>query len=87
MKGLAGKLELIKAGQDFTAIVDYSFEPVALQKLYETLEQLPKNKIIHLLGSAGGGRDKTRRPILGELAGRQADIVIVSNEDPYDEET
>ena len=86
VKGLAGKLELIKAGQDFTAIVDYSFEPVALQKLYEALEQLPKNKIIHLLGSTGGGRDKARRPILGELAGRQADIVIVSNEDPYDED-
>lgn len=44
-----------------------------------------KNKIIHVLGSCGGGRDKARRPILGRLAGANADIVIVTNEDPYDD--
>jgi len=83
---LAGKLELVRAGQDFIALVDYSFEPRAMEKLYQTVSLLPHNKIIHLLGSAGGGRDKSRRPILGEMAGQKADIVIVSNEDPYDED-
>ncbi|MFZ4631995.1 MAG: Mur ligase family protein [Patescibacteria group bacterium] len=86
VQGLAGKLELISAGQNFTAIVDYSFEPKALEKLYEAIALIPKNKIIHLLGSAGGGRDRARRPILGKIAAEKADIVIVSNEDPYDED-
>lgn len=84
--GLAGKLELINVGQNFTAIVDYSFEPKALEKLYQTVELIPHRRIIHLLGSTGGGRDKRRRPILGNLAGKLADIVIVTNEDPYDED-
>lgn len=84
--GLAGKLEIIQAGQDFTAIVDYSFEPKALEKLYQVIDLLPHNRIIHLLGSAGGGRDKSRRPVLGRLAAEKADFVVVTNEDPYDED-
>jgi len=84
--GLAGKLELISAGQNFTAIVDYSFEPKALEKLYQTIKLIPHQKLIHLLGSTGGGRDSSRRPILGKIAAENADIVIVANEDPYDED-
>ncbi len=42
--------------------------------------------MIHILGSAGGGRDRKRRPILGKLVGSMADIVIVTNEDPYDDD-
>ncbi|MFA5183946.1 MAG: UDP-N-acetylmuramyl-tripeptide synthetase [Patescibacteria group bacterium] len=86
VRGLAGKLEKIEAGQDFSVIVDYSFEPKALEKLYQTLELIPHQKLIHLLGSAGGGRDKARRPILGRLAAEKAAFVIVTDEDPYDED-
>ena len=85
VSGLAGKLEFIDAGQNFTAMVDYSFEPKALSNLYETVKLIEHNRIIHVLGSAGGGRDKARRPILGHIAAENADIVIVTNEDPYDE--
>ena len=83
---LSGKLERIDLGQDFKIIVDYSFEPRAMKKMYETVKIIPHNKIIHLLGSCGGGRDHDRRPILGELAGENADYVIITNEDPYDED-
>ncbi len=86
VRGLAGKLEAIDAGQDFVAIVDYSFEPKAMEKLYQTVAVIPHGRIIHVLGSAGGGRDRSRRPLLGELAARQAEIVIITNEDPYDED-
>lgn len=86
VRGLAGKLEMIEAGQDFKVIVDYSFEPRALEKLYETVKIIPHQRIIHILGSAGGGRDKARRPILGRLAAENASLVIVTNEDPYDED-
>jgi len=86
IRGLAGKMEIINAGQNFTVIVDYAFEPEAMIKLYQTLEFLPHNKIIHVLGSAGGGRDQARRPILGSLAAKYADFIVVTNEDPYDED-
>jgi UDP-N-acetylmuramoyl-L-alanyl-D-glutamate--2,6-diaminopimelate ligase len=84
--GVAGRLERIDEGQDYTIIVDYAFEPKAVIKLYETAKLIPHEKIIHVLGSTGGGRDTARRPKLGELAGRNADIVIVTNEDPYDDD-
>lgn len=83
---LSGKMERINLGQNFQIIVDYSFEPRAMKKMYETVDIVPHNKIIHLLGSCGGGRDQDRRPVLGELAGSHADYVIITNEDPYDED-
>jgi UDP-N-acetylmuramoyl-L-alanyl-D-glutamate--2,6-diaminopimelate ligase len=84
--GIPGRLERIEEGQNFTVIVDYAFEPVAVEKLYETISFLKPRKIIHLLGSCGGGRDVARREKLGYLAGKQADLVIITNEDPYDED-
>ncbi len=84
--GIPGRLERIDEGQDFTVIVDYAFEPVAVGKLYDMVGNLDHEKIIHVLGSAGGGRDMARREILGKLAGEKADFVIVTNEDPYDED-
>ncbi len=85
VRGVPGRLERVDAGQDFTVIVDYAFEPRAVEKLYETVDALPHQRIIHLLGSAGGGRDQSRRAVLGDLAGRRATIAIITDEDPYDE--
>lgn len=86
----------------FQVIVDYAFEPVALAKLYEVVELLMEKtvrpttlglssgrrqgKIIHVCGSTGGGRDKARREPIGKMVGEKANIVIVTNEDPYDED-
>jgi UDP-N-acetylmuramoyl-L-alanyl-D-glutamate--2,6-diaminopimelate ligase len=84
--GVAGRLERIDEGQDYVVIVDYAFEPNAIIKLYGTAGTIPHNRIIHVLGAAGGGRDTAKRPQLGEIAGRQADFVIVTNEDPYDDD-
>jgi UDP-N-acetylmuramoyl-L-alanyl-D-glutamate--2,6-diaminopimelate ligase len=83
---LSGKMERIDLGQNFQIIVDYSFEPRAVEMMYKTIDILPHNRIIHVLGSTGGGRDQSRRPILGKLAGEKADLVIITNEDPYDED-
>jgi UDP-N-acetylmuramoyl-L-alanyl-D-glutamate--2,6-diaminopimelate ligase len=82
---LPGRLERIEEGQNFTVVVDYAFEPVAVTKLYETVKVFQANRIIHILGSTGGGRDVDRREKLGRIAGEKADIVIVTNEDPYDD--
>lgn len=86
IKGIDGRLEKIEEGQPFVVIVDYAFEPNAVEKLYGALKYIPHGKIIHVLGSTGGGRDVARRPVLGKLAGMNADYVIVANEDPYDDD-
>jgi UDP-N-acetylmuramoyl-L-alanyl-D-glutamate--2,6-diaminopimelate ligase len=86
ISGVAGRFERIDEGQNFTVIVDYAFEPNAVIKLYETLKLIPHGQIIHILGSTGGGRDMARRPILGKIAGENASIVIITNEDPYDDD-
>lgn len=83
--GIPGRLEKIPNNKGFIIIVDYAFEPNAVAKLYEIVRAMPHNKIIHVLGSTGGGRDKARRPKLGKLAGENTDFVVVANEDPYDE--
>lgn len=86
IKVLAGKMEKIDVGQNFGVLIDYAFEPKALEALYQNLDFIPHHRLIHILGSTGGGRDQSRRPILGRMAGIKADIVIVTNEDPYDED-
>lgn len=86
IKPLPGRQEWIDQGQDFLVMVDYAYEPTSQKQLFQLLEMVPKNRVIHVTGSTGGGRDKDRRQKLGELAASKADIVIVTNEDPYDED-
>lgn len=86
VSGIPGRLEKIDEGQSFSVIVDYAFEPRAVEKLYETIALIPHHRVIHVLGSAGGGRDVARRPVLGKIAGAKADIVIITNEDPYEDD-
>lgn len=81
-----GRMELVDEGQNFSVLVDYAPEPYSMEKLYQSVDLMKKNRIIHVLGSCGGGRDVARRPILGALAGENADLVIVTNEDPYDDD-
>ena len=81
-----GRLERIDEGQAFTVIVDYAYEPAAMHALYTATELIDHKRVIHVVGSAGGGRDVARRQVLGELAAEHDDIVIVTNEDPYDED-
>lgn len=86
LKQVPGRYELVDQGQPFSVMVDYAYEPVALEALYDMLSLLQYGRLIHILGSTGGGRDTSRRPILGSMAAKKADIVIVTNEDPYDED-
>jgi UDP-N-acetylmuramoyl-L-alanyl-D-glutamate--2,6-diaminopimelate ligase len=70
----------------FRVIVDYAFEPVAMAAAYDTVRLLNPARLIHVLGAAGGGRDRAKRPVLGALAAKLADMCIVTNEDPYDDD-
>lgn len=80
-----GRMEIVQAGQPFTVIVDYAHAPNALKNVYDTVRPFVAGKLWSVLGSQGGGRDKRKRPLLGQLAGERADYVVVTNEDPYDE--
>ena len=88
LKIIPGRMEKIEEGQDFTLLVDYAHEKESMTAVLNTAKELiQKNaKIIILLGAEGGGRDKAKRPIMGELSARMADYVIVSNVDPYEDD-
>ncbi len=83
VEGIPGRMEEV-ISEPFKVFVDYAFTPNALEKVYQTLKPL-NNKMICVLGSCGGGRDKWKRPVLGKIAAKYCDEVIVTNEDPYDE--
>ena len=84
---IPGRMEFVNAGQPFRILVDYAPEPESFRKLYEVVRTMRGDgRVIHLLGSCGGGRDRDRRPVLGRLAAENADVVIVTNEDPYDDD-
>lgn len=79
-----GRMEEV-VSSPFKVFVDYAFTPNALEKVYSFLK--PKEgKLICVLGACGGGRDKWKRPVLGSIAEKYGDTVIVTNEDPYDED-
>lgn len=86
LQDIPGRFERVDKGQSFHVIVDYAYEPYALRALFESIKRLKPKRVIGIHGSAGGGRDKARRPVIGKLAAEKEDIVIVTNEDPYDED-
>jgi len=86
IKGIPGRMEEV-ISQPFEVFVDYAFTPNALEKVYQTFKKHGSDpcKLICVLGACGGGRDKWKRPVLGEIAAKYCDEVVATNEDPYDE--
>jgi len=86
VKGIPGRMEEV-VSQPFKVFVDYAFTPNALEKVYQAIKNnFQPKKMICVLGACGGGRDKWKRPVLGEIAAKYCNEVIVTNEDPYDED-
>lgn len=81
--GIEGRMEEINQGQPFKIIVDYAHTPDSLEKVYEVFQNSRK---ICVLGACGGGRDKWKRPEMGKIASKHCDQIILTNEDPYDED-
>jgi UDP-N-acetylmuramoyl-L-alanyl-D-glutamate--2,6-diaminopimelate ligase len=85
-----GRLEKVDAGQDFLCIIDYAHTPDALERLILTARTLLKNKdrpgrIITLFG-CGGDRDRGKRAVMGEIAARLSDYVIITSDNPRSED-
>lgn len=88
-EGVPGRFEEINEGQEFKIVIDFAHTPDSLKAVYETLKTQfltnPENKMICVLSATGGGRDKWKRPIMGEVAAQYCDEIIITDEDPYDE--
>lgn len=80
--GIPGRMEIITK-EPFLVVVDYAHTPKQLELAYKSLGG--KN-LICVLGSCGGGRDKWKRPVLGRVAEHYCKEVVITNEDPYDED-
>jgi UDP-N-acetylmuramoyl-L-alanyl-D-glutamate--2,6-diaminopimelate ligase len=83
--GVPGRLERIDEGQDFTVVVDYAHKPDAVEAAIRTLRPLTTGRVITVLG-AGGDRDAGKRPIMGEIAARLSDVLVVTDDNPRTED-
>lgn len=81
--GIPGRVQKIDAGQDFTVIVDYAHTADSLEKLYQVFQS---SRNICVLGGTGGGRDTSKRAVMGRIADTYCDEIILTDEDPYDED-
>lgn len=80
-----GRFETVDAGQPFGIIVDYAHTPDGLENILKTARELEPERLIVVFG-CGGDRDRTKRPIMGEIALRYADVVLVTSDNPRSED-
>jgi len=80
-----GRFELVNEGQDFSVVVDYAHTPDGLENLLKAASVLKRSRLITVFG-CGGDRDKTKRPLMGEVAARLSDHVIITSDNPRSEE-
>lgn len=86
-EGVSGRMEFVRTGP-YTVIVDYAHTPESLEAAYRAARRERAGadaKLICVLGAAGGGRDAWKRPEFGEIAAHYCDEIILTDEDPYDE--
>jgi UDP-N-acetylmuramoyl-L-alanyl-D-glutamate--2,6-diaminopimelate ligase len=85
LPGVPGRLEPVDEGQDFTVLVDYAHKPGAVEAVLGTLRPLTTGRLTIVLG-CGGDRDRTKRPIMGEIAARRSDVAVFTNDNPRSED-
>lgn len=87
LKSVSGRLEPIRSAEGYTAIVDYAHTPDALENVLNAIHEVlnGKGKVITVCG-AGGNRDKGKRPLMAQEAAKQSDKVIITSDNPRNEE-
>ncbi len=82
--GVKGRIEVVPCNRDFTIIIDYAHSPDGLENIITSLKEIAKGRVVTLFG-CGGDRDKTKRPLMGEIASRLSDFCIVTSDNPRSE--
>jgi UDP-N-acetylmuramoyl-L-alanyl-D-glutamate--2,6-diaminopimelate ligase len=86
LESVCGRFQRVDQGQPFLGIVDYAHTDDALENLIQTARELnPKGRVITLFG-CGGEKDRTKRPVMGEVTGRLSDLTILSSDNPRSED-
>jgi UDP-N-acetylmuramoyl-L-alanyl-D-glutamate--2,6-diaminopimelate ligase len=84
LKSVPGRLEKVPNRLDLTILVDYAHSPDALEKVLGAVRPLTRGKLITVFG-CGGDRDRGKRPLMGEIAGRLSDFVVLTSDNPRTE--
>lgn len=84
LDSVEGRMVPVNEGQDFSIIMDYAHTPDAFEKLLPDMKKATKGRLIVMFGSAGGRRDPSKRKPMGEIAGKYADIIVLTEEDDRD---
>ena len=84
LTGAAGRLEAVRLGQNFTALVDYAHSPDAVARVIETAHEITDGRVIAVLG-CGGDRDSSKRPLMGKALHEGADVAIFTSDNPRSE--
>lgn len=85
VKGVPGRFELVNKGQHFAVIVDYAHTPDGLENILSTAREFTRGRLITIFG-CGGDRDRTKRPIMGQIGAELSDIAIITSDNPRTEE-
>jgi len=83
--GVKGRAEVVPTGRDFTVLIDYAHTPDALGNIIRTVRGFAKGRVITLFG-CGGNRDSKKRPLMGEIAAKHSDYIVVTSDNPRTEE-
>jgi UDP-N-acetylmuramoyl-L-alanyl-D-glutamate--2,6-diaminopimelate ligase len=84
-KGVKGRMESVPTDGDYSVIIDYSHKPDALEKALRALRPVTRGRLIVLFG-CGGDRDRKKRPLMGSIAEQNADLTIVTSDNPRTED-
>jgi UDP-N-acetylmuramoyl-L-alanyl-D-glutamate--2,6-diaminopimelate ligase len=85
LTGAAGRLEAVRLGQNFTALVDYAHSPDAVARVLETAHEITEGRVIAVLG-CGGDRDSSKRALMGKVLHDGADVAIFTSDNPRSEQ-